>query len=142
MAKIVELRGMSNKKLEEMLENDREEMFNLRFQKAGARLEDYTRIRFVRREIAQIESVLRMRQLAVETAVVEPDIAAALAGKEWEATASFSYEDSAWQVTFEEKEGKQIASAQVDLNKKRLHGRQARREKSLPRLVTSYKVAG
>ena len=142
MAKIVELRGMSNKKLEEMLENNREEIFNLRFQKAGARLEDYTRIRTVRREIAQIETVLRMRQLAVDAAASEPAVAAALAGKEWQASASFNYEDSAWRVTFAEEDGRELASALVDLNKKRLAGRRARQQKAEPRIVTSFEVAG
>ena len=42
-------------KLEEMLENAREEMFNLRFRNASAQLEDYSRLKAVRREIAQIE---------------------------------------------------------------------------------------
>jgi len=142
MAKIVELRGMSNQKLEEMLENNREEIFNLRFQKAGARLEDYTRIRTVRREIARIETVLRMRQLAVDTAVAEPAIAAALSGKEWQGSASFEYEDSAWHVVFTDNDGRELATALVDLNKKRLTGRRARQQKSQPRLVTSYEVAG
>jgi len=142
MAKIVELRGMSNQKLEEMLENNREEIFNLRFQKAGARLEDYTRIRAVRREIAQIETVLRMRQVAIDTAVTEPAIAAALAGKEWQATAAFDYEDSAWHVTFAGENGQELATALVDLNKKRLTGRRARQQKAQPRLVTSFEVAG
>lgn len=142
MAKIVELRAMSNQKLEEMLENRREEMFNLRFQKAGARLEDYTRIRTVRREIAQIETVLGTRQLAIETAALEPAIASVLDGKEWQATAAFNYEDSAWRVAFTEKGGRDLATALVDLNKKRLQGRRARLEKPQPHLVTSYEVVG
>ena len=37
MLNIVELREMSDDRLEEMVENAREEMFNLRFQKASAR---------------------------------------------------------------------------------------------------------
>ena len=84
MANIVELREMSDAKLEEMLENSREEMFNLRFQKASARLENHARLKTVRREIAQLETVLNMRQLAIETAVASDDLAAALSGKEWE----------------------------------------------------------
>ncbi|MCA9873260.1 MAG: 50S ribosomal protein L29 [Anaerolineales bacterium] len=142
MAKIVELRGMSNQRLEEMLENNREEIFNLRFQKAGARLEDYTRIRTVRREIAQIETVLHMRQLAIETAVSEPAIAAALSGKEWQATASFNYEDSAWNVAFTDESDQELASALVDLNKKRLTSRRARQQKQPLPVVTSIEVAG
>lgn len=142
MAKIVELREMSNQKLEEKLENAREEMFNLRFQKAGARLEDYTRIRRVRREIAQLQTVLGMRQMAVDAAVAEPEIAAALAGQTWQATAAFDYEVSAWQVTFVDADNNKLATAVVDLNKKRSGGRRARQEKAQPRLVTSLEIAG
>ncbi len=40
----------------------REEMFNLRFQQATAQLENHSRVKIVRREIAQIETVLHMRQ--------------------------------------------------------------------------------
>lgn len=141
MAKIVALNEMSNKKLEEMLENSREEMFNLRFQKAGARLEDYSRIRQVRREIAQLQTVLRLRQLAIETAAAESEVAAALANKEWQATASFDYEESGWRVEFTDGDNSRLASALVDLNKKRPQGRRARAEKPQPRLVTSYEVA-
>ena len=80
MANIVELREMSDDKLEEMLENAREEMFNLRFQQATAQLDNHARVRIVRREIAQVETVLHMRKLAIDTAAIEPDIAAALSG--------------------------------------------------------------
>ncbi len=142
MASIVELREMSNQKLQEKLENNREEMFNLRFQKAGARLEDYTRLRFVRREIAQIETVLHMRQLAIDKAAAEPEIATTLGGQEWKATSRFNYEKSGWEVSFTGADGRELASAVVDLNKKRPQGRRARAQKSQPRLVTSYKVAG
>ncbi len=140
MAKIVALNEMSNKKLEEMLENAREEMFNLRFQRAGARLEDYSRIRQVRREIAQVQTVLRLRQLAVEAAAAEPEVASALAGETWQGTASFDYEESRWRVEFTDENNSKLASASVDLNKKHPQGRRARQEKPQPRLVTSYEV--
>lgn len=123
MANIVELREMSDAKLEEMLENSREEMFNLRFQRASAQLEDYSRIKAVRREIAQLETVLNMRQLAIETAVADPTVAAALAGEEWQGSANYSYEESGWQVTFANGSGKELATALVNLNKKRPHSR-------------------
>ena len=45
MASIVELRDMSDKDILKSLENAREEMFNLRFQNASARLEDVSRIK-------------------------------------------------------------------------------------------------
>jgi large subunit ribosomal protein L29 len=141
MAKIVALNEMSNKKLEEMLENAREEMFNLRFQRASARLEDYSRIRQVRREVAQVQTVLRLRQLAIEAAAVEPEMASALSGNTWQATASFDYEESRWRVEFTDEDNSLLGSALVDLNKKRPQGRRARQEKPQPRLVTSYEVA-
>ncbi|MCA9934000.1 MAG: 50S ribosomal protein L29 [Ardenticatenaceae bacterium] len=142
MLNIVELREMSGDKLNEMLENAREELFNLRFQKASARLENYARLKHVKREIAQLETVLHARQVAKETAVSEPEIAQALTGKEWKATARFQYEDSAWRVQFVDGDGSEIAVAMVNLNKKHPQGRKARQSKQAPRLVTSYQIAG
>ena len=69
MLSIVELRGTSDEKLVEMLENTREEMFNLRFQHASARLDDLSQIKRVRREIAQLETVLNQRDLEVRAAL-------------------------------------------------------------------------
>lgn len=142
MANIVELREMSDAKLEEMLENNREEMFNLRFQQASTRLEDYTRLKAVRREIAQMETVLNMRQLAIETAVASPALSSALTGKEWDASARYNYEDSGWQVTFADKSGQKLATALVNLNKKRLHSRRQGQKKSQPQRVVAAEVAG
>lgn len=141
MANIVELHEMSDTKLEEMLENAREEMFNFRFQHASARLADVFSIRKVRREIAQLEMVLHNRQLAIVAAADQPEIMAALNGRDWQATARFSYEDSAWLVDFTE-DGGHLASAKVDLNQKQPRGRKQRQTKKQPRLVTSYEIAG
>ena len=58
MASIVELNQMSNDKLEKTLEEAREEMFNLRFQIASARLENTARLRQVRRQVARVETCL------------------------------------------------------------------------------------
>ncbi|MCP5096401.1 MAG: 50S ribosomal protein L29 [Chloroflexi bacterium] len=143
MANIVELRDMSDEKLEEMLENSREEMFNLRFQQASARLEDYSRLKHVRREIAQLETVLHMRQLAVDTAVAStPELSSLLQGKTWNATARYVYEDAAYKVEFVDESGSALASALVDLNKKHASGRRARQNINAPRLVTSYEIVG
>jgi large subunit ribosomal protein L29 len=127
MASIVELRKTSEDDLEEMLENSREELFNLRFQHASARLEDFSRIRKMRREIAQIETVLHMRDLAIEEASQKPDVAELLDGKEWNAEANFDYEESAWIVDFEDENDDELASTMVNLNIKRKKGRSARR---------------
>jgi large subunit ribosomal protein L29 len=143
MANIVELREMSGDKLVEMLENAREEMFNLRFQKAAAQLENTTRLRQLRREIAQLQTVLHMRQLAKDVALEQPEIAAALSDKKWTATARFSYEDTAWRVEFIDENRNEIATALVNLNKKGKYGNPKIRHLSgQPNPVVDYEVAG
>lgn len=141
MANIVELRDLSDDKLEEMLENSREEMFNLRFRRASAQLEDYSRLKTIRRQIAQLETVLANRQLAIDTAVSQKEIAAALAGKEWDASARFEYESSVWKVSFVDADDNKLATAAVNLNKKRSKKRAARQQ-GQPELVTSYEIVG
>ena len=142
MANIVELREMNDDKLDELLENAREEMFNLRFQKAIAQLQNTARIRVVRREIAQIQEVLHKRQLAKEQAAVQPAITAVLKDKEWYASAHYVYEDSVWQVEFEDSSGNKLATASVNLNKKQPRGRRELTEKAVPQLVTNIEVTG
>ena len=126
MASIVELREKDNEELEEMLENDREEMFNLRFQLASARLEDVSRVRFVRREIAQLETVLRMRELAIDRALDMDDVNKVIEDTNWQAAAHFVYEESAWLVEFTDDNDNEVYSTLVDLNKKRMKGRKLR----------------
>jgi large subunit ribosomal protein L29 len=147
MAAIVELREMSDEKIEELLENAREEMFNLRFRHASSRLDDFTQLRRIRREIAQYETVLQMRQLAIDSAVEQPEIASALKNKEWYAEARFDYEDSAWKVEFlDEGSDKEIATAKVNLNQKKSGGsrkdrnRQQAKAKRSP--VINFEVVG
>lgn len=137
MANIVELNQMSNDKLGKMLEDAREEMFNLRFQKASARLENTARLRQVRREVAQLETVLHQRQLVTEAAAAQPEIASRLNGTEWQANARYIYEDSAWQVEFNDKGGKKLATAWVNLNKSRPKGRAAKQ----PQRVVRHELA-
>jgi len=142
MASIVELREMSDEKLEELLENAREEMFNLRFQKAIAQLQNAIRIRYVRREMARIQEVMHKRQMAKEMAVAQPEIAAVLQGKESFATARYVYESSTWQVVFEDGDGTELATAKVNLNKKQPKTRRQRANDGHQQLVTSFDVAG
>ncbi len=127
MASIVELRDMSDEEIRESMENAREEMFNLRFQNAAARLEDVSRIKTVRREIAQYQTVLRMRQLAIQKAAQRPEVRESIDGQEWAAEARFSYEESRWVVWFFDEDGDDLAEARVNLNKKRARSRKARR---------------
>lgn len=128
MASIVELRDMSDDQIEELLENAREEIFNLRFQHASARLEDVMRVRHVRRDVAQLKTVLRMRQLAIEEAAQAPEVVEAIDGQEWSAEAYFDYEESRWLVSFVDENDDELAEARVDLNKKKIRGREARRK--------------
>ena len=137
MASIVELNQMSNDKLEKTLEEAREELFNLRFQAASARLENTARLRQARREVAQVETVLHQRRLATEAAAAEPAIAERLGDKEWQANARYVYEDSAWQVEFNDKGGKKLATAWVNLNKSHAKRRAAKQSQ----LVVRHELA-
>ena len=139
MANIVELNQMSNDKLEKTLEEAREELFNLRFQKASARLENTARLRIVRREIAQLETVLHLRRMATDAAAGIPEIANRLANTEWQANTRYVYEDSGWQVEFNDKNGRNLATALVNLNKVRPKGRLT---KDAPRHVVRHEVRG
>ena len=59
--KIKDIRDKSTEELEGELENLKKESFNLRFQKAGGQLENTARVRFVRRTIARILTVLNSK---------------------------------------------------------------------------------
>lgn len=62
------LRDLTDKELEEKLDNFKEELFNLRFQLATAQLENPLRIRTVRKTLARIKTILRERELEAERA--------------------------------------------------------------------------
>lgn len=142
MAKIVELRELDDAKLKEMLEDARESLFKLRFRRASSQLEDYTQIREVRREIAQLETVLNMRREAIAVAAKQPAIADVLKGKTWQASARFNYEESAYLVQFSDEGGSQLAKAVVDLNKKKAKGRRAYKANLSRNQVTTFEVVG
>lgn len=61
-----ELRGLSDQELRERLQELKQELFNLRFQRATGRLDNYRRIREAKREIARVLTVLRERELGIE----------------------------------------------------------------------------
>ena len=62
--KAIELRQFSYQELGEKLDEAKEELFNLRFQIATNQLDNTTRLRSVRREIARIYTVRREQELA------------------------------------------------------------------------------
>ena len=59
--KIKDIRDKGTEELEAELEKLKKESFNLRFQKAGGQLENTARVRFVRRTIARILTVLNSK---------------------------------------------------------------------------------
>ncbi len=61
--KALELRNNSYSELAERLDEAKEELFNLRFQHATNQLDNTTRLRQVRREIARIKTVMREQEL-------------------------------------------------------------------------------
>lgn len=65
---IREIRKMSDEALANEYEDQKEAMFNLRFQKAAGQLEDTNAMRRTRRHLARLLTVMRERQLAAEKA--------------------------------------------------------------------------
>lgn len=59
-----ELRNLDNGRLQARLLEIDQELFNLRFQLQTGRLSNHARFGYLRREVAQIKTLLRERQLA------------------------------------------------------------------------------
>jgi len=60
-----ELRGLSTEDLSGKLAEAKGELFNLRFQNATGQLDNTTRLKAVRGEIARIYTVIRERELGI-----------------------------------------------------------------------------
>ena len=67
------LDGMDNARLVEALKSSKEELFNLRFQAATGQLEDSSRLKAVKRDIARIYTILRERELGIRGDVEAAD---------------------------------------------------------------------
>jgi large subunit ribosomal protein L29 len=65
--KAAEVRSLPTEELAIQLEELREELFNLRFQNATGQLDNYKRMGLVRKEIARITTILKQRDLGIET---------------------------------------------------------------------------
>ncbi len=74
--KAAELRDLPEDELLARIESSKEELFNLRFQLATGQLDNPTRLKQIRHDIARIATVLRERQIA--------DVLDAVAAKEEE----------------------------------------------------------
>ena len=58
------LRELTDRELEDKLTATKEEMFNLRFQLVKGHLEDHAKVSKLRRDIAQLYTILAQRRLA------------------------------------------------------------------------------
>jgi large subunit ribosomal protein L29 len=75
---IADLRQMEISDLDARLKEVRTELFNLRFQAATGQLENHRQIRAVRRQIAQVLTVIQGRHMGLEERVEQaPDAAVA-----------------------------------------------------------------
>jgi large subunit ribosomal protein L29 len=68
---LTEIREMTAEELMEALAEAKEEQFNLRFQVATNQLDNTSRIKDVKKEIARILTVLREREMADATSAEE-----------------------------------------------------------------------
>jgi large subunit ribosomal protein L29 len=60
--KTSEIRNLTTDQLHARLNDAHEELMNLRFQLASGGLTDYTRLRYTRRDIARLETILNERE--------------------------------------------------------------------------------
>ena len=62
--KAAELRDLSVDEINQKMAETKEELFNLRFQNATGQLDNYKRLRELKRDVARIKTILRQRELA------------------------------------------------------------------------------
>jgi len=65
--KAAELRELDGEGLVAKLREAKEELFNLRFQAATGQLDNHGRLKLVRKDIARIYTLMRERELGIET---------------------------------------------------------------------------
>ena len=58
------LRDLTTRELEEKLASTKEELFNLKFQLVTGHLEDHAKVGRLRRDIAQVHTILAERRIA------------------------------------------------------------------------------
>lgn len=66
-----ELRDLTEEELQRKLAEAKEELFNLRFQFATGQLDNPSRIKGLRKDVARINTVIRQRELAILDAAKE-----------------------------------------------------------------------
>jgi ribosomal protein L29 len=60
---LAELKELSVDEIRVKLEETKEELFNLRFQHATGQLDNYRRLRELRKDVARVKTLLREREL-------------------------------------------------------------------------------
>lgn len=65
------LNEKTNAEIEDFLKKSKEELFNLRFQNATGQLDNSSRIKTVKRDIARMYTVLRERELGITESPVQ-----------------------------------------------------------------------
>jgi large subunit ribosomal protein L29 len=61
-----ELRELSNSDLEKLINDTKQELFNLRFQKSVGKLTNTARVRTLKKDIARAKTLIHERTLAAE----------------------------------------------------------------------------
>ena len=67
--KIQDIRDLSTQELEDKINDLKEELFNLRFQNATNQLDNPVRIASVKKDIARVKTVLKEKELGINTSV-------------------------------------------------------------------------
>ena len=62
--KASEIRAKSSEELEDEIQNQKENLFNLKFRNRLAQIEDNSQIKKIRRSIARIHTIIRERDLS------------------------------------------------------------------------------
>lgn len=73
MAREIEIKELSDGDLLTALDNSKEELFNLRFQLVTGQLDNYSRIKEVKRDVARAMTELREREIAAAEELEEID---------------------------------------------------------------------
>ena len=61
--KVNEIRELTNEEIIQKINDNKEELFNLRFQQATGALEEPSRIKKLRKEVAKMKTIIREREL-------------------------------------------------------------------------------
>lgn len=73
MAKSSSVRDLNDAELVERLGEVKQELFDLRFQHATGQLDDTSRLRNVRKDVARVNTEIREREIAAAEALEEND---------------------------------------------------------------------